>query len=287
MENQALIAVESGRKAVSEKHIKDYQENGFVKVSNLISRECALNFREYSKNLAVDNVNGRDHEGRLNQIVNVWQIDDVMKELTLKEEFFSIAEQLSGVPLRIWHDHILSKAPKNELATEWHQDQAYWPHQNSKNSISVWIALQDTTVEMGCMGFIPKSNIFDQLRTQELDNSRSLYTIEPELEFMEKRIVPLKAGDATFHHGRTAHRGGPNLLDEWRMAHVVIYMDKCTEFNNGSHIITNQLIEDGIEVPVGKELNQTIFPCREVLKTLKDDLKKDFSGKKKWRSLYK
>lgn len=269
MKNQTLIPVEMGCEGVTEELICDYQENGFVRVPNVLSRECALSFREYSKKLAVDNIGGRDHEGRLNQIVNVWLEDDVMKELTLDENIFSIAEQLAGVPLRIWHDHVLSKGPKNELATEWHQDQAYWPHDNSKNSISVWIALQDTTVDMGCMGFIPKSKRLDQLRSQELNNSRSLYSIAPELEFEEKRIIPLKAGDATFHHGRTAHRAGPNLLDDWRMAHVVIYMDKCTQFNNEEHIVTRQLKDDGVEVAVGKELNQKIFPSREELSALK------------------
>ena len=89
-------------------------------------------------------------------------------------------------------------------------------------TISVWIALQDTPADHGCMSFIPGSNRRDELVSQDLADSRSLFGIAPDLEFEPKVTLPLRAGDATFHNGRAAHMANANLRDDWRIAHVTL-----------------------------------------------------------------
>ena len=46
----------------------------------------------------------------------------MLRELTLHHVLAGLADPLAGVPLRLWHDHLLMKLPHNRAATEFHQD---------------------------------------------------------------------------------------------------------------------------------------------------------------------
>ena len=92
----------------------------------------------------------------------------------------SVGGSVSGVELRLWHDQILIKQPGVSKATEFHQDQPYWPHAHSPYPISCWIALGDVPSERGCMTFIPRQHHRSELRMQNLADSRSLFEIAPD-----------------------------------------------------------------------------------------------------------
>lgn len=229
--------------------VQFYRDNGFVRVRGIISPEEAEEFRlaalEASarvKNLA----EGYAARAVFDQHVNVWTQDEVMRRLTLHPNVAQVAQKLAGVPLRLWHDHILIKQPGRSVATEFHQDQPYWPHANSSNPISVWIALCDVPVERGCMTFLPGSHARTDLPAQNLGDHRSLFSLCPELEWQTRVTVPLRAGDCTFHHGRCAHMATPNITEEPRVAHIVIYMDATTTYRKQRHVVTDPLnLEDG------------------------------------------
>jgi ectoine hydroxylase-related dioxygenase (phytanoyl-CoA dioxygenase family) len=175
------------------------------------------------------------------QLLSVWQQDDILRDLTLHPAIASIARQLSGVPVRLWHDQLLIKAPHNGAATHFHQDAPYWPHEGSRQALSAWIALVDVPVERGCMTFIPGSQSNTQLRAQDLEDSNDLFKMAPELAWEERVTIPLRAGDCTFHNAYTAHTATPNFTDEPRIAHVVIYIDAETRYTGDPHPITDPL----------------------------------------------
>jgi phytanoyl-CoA hydroxylase len=227
-----------------------FRSNGFVKVPQVISsgevdtyREAVIEFQE-QKLGGSEEVRG----GKVfHQFVNVWRENERLKPLTLHPNVGRIAEKLTGVPLRLWHDHILTKPPHNEAPTEFHQDQPYWPHENSPNPISAWIALVDVPVEKGCMTFIPGSFRHTDLPSQNLNDANSLFSIRPDLRWESRMTLPLQAGDCTFHHGRCAHMATPNLTEDSRYAYVVIYVDQTTTYRASKrHIVTDPLgIEEG------------------------------------------
>ena len=260
--SQVLPEVVMGRDSVSDTIINEYRQNGFVKVSNLITAECANTFREEGLKVAqnVKTFGDDQYAARLTQQVNIWQTNDVMKQLTMSPEIAAIAKQLTGSNMRLWHDHLLSKAPNNALATEWHQDRPYWPFEGSPKTISVWIALQDTPLELGCMSFIPGSKKHKGLEMQDLGQSGSLFSKAPELEFEPKVTLPLKAGDVTFHNGLCAHTAAPNTSDQWRIAHVVIYIEESTSYSGMDHLITDKYQEEIGPLKVGDKIDGAWFP---------------------------
>ncbi len=251
--------VQTTAETLTPAQIASYRENGFIKIPGIISPEEAAFYYEEGLRIAKGNSKVREGAGVyrkvLNQKVNVWLESPVMKALTLHPNVAAVATALAGVPLRLWHDHVLAKNPHNGAATEWHQDQPYWPHANSFQPISAWIALCDVPAIKGSMSFIPGQHHRTDLPTQILSDARSLFNLAPDLEYEPKITLPLRAGDCTFHHGRTPHSANANDTDEFRVAHVIIYMDRTTTYTGKGHVVTK---EQGFEP--GSILEGPLFP---------------------------
>ncbi|HEY6737914.1 MAG TPA: phytanoyl-CoA dioxygenase family protein, partial [Actinopolymorphaceae bacterium] len=193
--------------------------------------------------------------GTFTQLVNVWRLDETARELTLHPRVAAVAEQLAGMPLRIWHDHMLVKEPHNEKATHFHQDRPYWPHTGDRHSLSAWIALVDVPPERGCMSFLPETQHRTGLRPQNLQDEEDLFGLDPELRWAPRVTIPLRAGDCTFHTSYTGHMAMPNRTDLPRYAHVNIYMDAETAYNGNPHVVTN-----GLGLSAGDRLDGELFP---------------------------
>ena len=239
---------------LSEDLVHSYRTQGFVSVPGILTKEEAAEY--YDIALGIMQREKDPMGGRVfTQIVNVWRKDDQIRPLTLHANVAGVAERLAGVPLRLWHDHLLVKQPHNAAPTEFHQDQPYWPHANSANSLSAWIALCDVPVERGCMTFIPGSHHRTDLEPQNLRDPEDLLNMAPELRWQPRVTLPLRAGDCTFHHSRCAHMAGSNLTDDPRVAHVIIYMDATTTYAGKPHVVT-----DPLSPTIGALLDGEYFP---------------------------
>ncbi len=251
---------QSTPETLSQEQIDFYQKNGFVKIPGIISKYEAERYRRRCLQISEEFKKAKtEGGGKVNpiftQIVNRWPEDPVIREAVFHPHITGIAKQLAGVPLRVWHDHILIKEPHNGAQTEWHQDQPYWPHDNSKNPISCWLALVDVPADHGSMSFIPGAHDRDDLDTQILSDKRSLFSKAPELEWEPKVTLPLRAGDCTFHHGRCPHMANANETDEFRVALVSIYMDAETIYNGKNHVVTREL-----DLKEGAHFGGDLFP---------------------------
>ena len=234
---------------LTREEIKSYREQGFAIVRGSISATEVARYLEAANRVVQDSENYRK-DSILNQWVNVWRLDCVLKELTLHPQIASFAEQLAEAPLRLWHDQLLIKNPNSRAPTEFHQDQPYWPLENARESITAWVALADVPVERGCMCFLPGSHQKKTLPRQELNDKNSLFNVCPGLRWLPRVTVPLRAGDCTFHHGRTAHYAHGNETDQYRIAHAIIFTDLETRFSGASHVVTRPLdLERGQTLP--------------------------------------
>jgi ectoine hydroxylase-related dioxygenase (phytanoyl-CoA dioxygenase family) len=240
---------------LTDEQVAAYRRDGFVHLPGVFARERAERFRVAA--VAARERVRNHHEGRaFTQLLQLWRQDDTLRELTLDPDLARIATRLAGIPLRLWHDQLLIKDPHNGAATEFHQDQPYWPHQNVRHALSAWVALVDVPVERGCMTFIPGSQELDGLRAQDLTDSDDLMRLAPELRWRQRVTVPLHAGDCTFHHARLAHTATPNFTDDPRIAQVVIYVDAEASYAaEPPHPVT-----DGLALVPGSRLPDTEFP---------------------------
>ncbi|MCC6422113.1 MAG: phytanoyl-CoA dioxygenase family protein [Phycisphaerales bacterium] len=239
---------------ISQQTIDAYRRDGFVRVNGIISKQEAAEYRQAA--IAAAAANKSNTVGDIfTQHVNIWRVDEAMRRLTFHPNVTAVARKLAEVPLRLWHDQILIKKPHNNTPTEFHQDQPYWPHNNSTHPISIWIALCDVPPERGCMTFIPGFHNRNDLAAQDLGDARSMFEMCPEMQWESRVTVPLRAGDCTFHHGRCPHQANANSTDEPRVAHAVIFVDASTTYSGTKHIVT-----DPLGMKAGAVLDGELFP---------------------------
>lgn len=174
------------------------------------------------------------------QCVNLWQVSDHVKRLILDERIGRIATELAGVEgVRVWHDQSLIKEPWAN-PTPWHLDCPLWPFHND-DSISIWVALDDATVENGCMYFIPGSHTeakFDR-NADFGPQMRQLFDVYPQWAEREAVPITMRAGSCSFHNGMLAHGAGANMTPGRRRAMTCIYMPLDATFSGVQDILTD------------------------------------------------
>lgn len=164
-----------------------------------------------------------DHQATLPQILGPSRYAPELNNFLFKVNAMVIAEQLLGGECTAG-EHAILKPARYGSATPWHQDEAYWNPDLEYNSLSVWMPLQDATVESGCMQFVPRSHLGGIIAHQPINNDPRVHGLEA-VSFDEREIVPcpIPAGAATVHHCRTLHYAGPNLTDEPRRAYIQVF----------------------------------------------------------------
>ncbi len=235
--------------------VEAYRRDGFVAVRGVFTVPEAARFRSAALDLA-DRQSGRVQGGTVfTQLVNAWQIDEAMAALTLDPRLGEIATSMSGMPMRLWHDHMLIKQPGTSTPTEFHQDQPYWPHEGCRHALSMWIALCDVPAERGCMTFIPRSHELGPLAPADFGSANSMFDIAPELAYGPRVTLPLRAGDLTVHNSCCAHGATANVTQDPRVAHIVLFMDAETRYRQRAHPVT-----DPLDLREGDVLDGEAFP---------------------------
>lgn len=145
----------------------------------------------------------------------------------------SIAAQLQGAGLEVDYDQILDKNPGREDAVfGWHQDMAYWIETPEMRTATLWLAIDDSTLDNGCMRFVPGSNREERLRPHrplhgDRGESHALVTdVDPARD--EIRPVPIARGDVTVHDERVIHGSGGNRSAGHRRAYVLAFRSTAT-----------------------------------------------------------
>lgn len=125
----------------------------------------------------------------------------------------SIAEQLCGEGMILDFDQLLAKQPGREDAVfAWHQDQAYWINTDDRRTATCWLAVDDSTIENGCMQFLPGSHLEPVRRHRPISGNRSeQHTLVTDLKPGEVPIsVEIRRGDITVHNEGVLHGSGGN-----------------------------------------------------------------------------
>ena len=221
----------TGAYPVSDDKVTFFQENGYVRFDNVLSpdevevmREALERGMDQKKAFARDLAGGGD---KIVQMVNLWEVDDVCRAYSTSPRLAEMAKRLTGSDsVRLFHDQALVKKPGPSAASPWHQDQPYWPSKEP-GMLSCWMALDDVTIDRGCMQFIPgthKWGEFDPISFA--GDGPALQDLVSEEQKAQWNPVPveLKAGDCTWHHGLTFHFTRPNTTEHIRRAFVTIYI---------------------------------------------------------------
>lgn len=244
-----------------------YRENGYLVIESFLDTAAELGDWRQCFDAAVaerlkSNVefmtNQRDpkhHFARTSiQVLQLWQTHAGMKRLLHDKQLGKMAATLAGVDgVRIFHDQVLIKPPHGN-PTAWHLDAPYWSF-NSRDALSLWLALDDATLQNGAMCYLPGTHRSASLEknVRGVVNVGELFNLYPDWKTIEPMHCPCLAGTLIWHNGLTAHAAGANLTTQPRRAMTCIFMPDGVTFN-GKRNAT--LPEDYIQtLKVGDVLN--------------------------------
>ena len=146
---------------------------------------------------------------------------------TYEQRAGDVAQQLCGDGMAIDYDQLLAKQPQRDDAVfAWHQDMAYWPDTPDTRTATFWLAIDDSTIENGCMRFVPETINEPSLRPHapqfgDRGESHALGTDPRETD--EVVTVPIRRGDVTVHNETVMHGSGGNKTDGFRRAYIIAF----------------------------------------------------------------
>ncbi len=256
---------------LTKEQIESYRSSGFIVIENLLSEEELEYWRKTvtvavkeragikipGKEIRIGEADGinedADYFGKVfDQLLNLWQTDEGVKKIMLDERLGKMAAQLAGVDgIRIWHDQALIKRPWAN-PTSWHLDTPFWSF-SDRNAISIWVALDNATLENGCLFFIPgshKQTNFDKITIGR--NMDGIFDVYPQLKNTMPVAAPMKAGSCSFHNGLTVHGANANMTSGSRRAMTCAYMPDGNVFNGEPNILPDAYLE---KIKIGDALN--------------------------------
>ena len=237
---------DDGRYEIDDRDRKAFAEDGFVHLAGVLSEaEVAELEVVYDRFLRREiEVPGKDYcdmAGDYGREPEDFSIINVM----LPRRYFpswrgnvyerrttDIAEQLCGDGMTIDYDQLLAKQPyKDDAVFAWHQDMAYWPDTPDRRTATFWLAVDDSTVDNGCMRFVPPTTHEQTLRPHApvFGGRGTSHALGTELKPGDEVVVkPIARGDCTVHNERVMHGSGGNQTAGYRRAYIVAYRSEDT-----------------------------------------------------------
>lgn len=227
---------------LTDEQVAFFAEQGYLAVDQLTTAEDVAMLREAYDRIFAEragrdegdqfDLGGADEEGEqaaLPQILNPAKYAPQMNESLLLANVKAIAKQLLGEEAEASFAHAIFKPPHHGAETPWHQDAAYWNPAVISRGVSIWVPLQEATVENGCMHFVPGSHTYDVIEHQSINDDPRIHGLEifPPLRdryFTDDDVVacPLPAGGCTIHGGYMFHYAPPNRSDIPRRALILM-----------------------------------------------------------------
>lgn len=255
---------------LSDEQLRSFGENGFVAGTsvldaaavNVLRRDLeammapgqAANplFYEYHHNESSDPAKIVFHA------LGAWRVSAAFHDLLFHTSIVVPAEQLLGGATRFWHDQVFVKPARDGGVVAWHQDYSYWTRTTPMAHLTCWIGLDDTDETNGCVQYVPGSHRWDLLPRTDLANDMEavLEVLTPEQKSAFKPVpIPLKAGEASFHHPLMLHGSFENRSDRPRRAAVINFI------RDGVTSDSDEPLLAGVPaIPRGRRLEGQFFP---------------------------
>ena len=140
-------------------------------------------------------------------------------------------EALIGPGVSVYFSQIFFKPPEGGGPKPAHQDNYYFGPNDIEGVVTAWIALDDATLENGCLYFGDGTNMGPVYPHVAPPDEPYNLQLPPEiLERQPMSPAPVMRGGVSFHHGNTFHQSGPNRSTRWRRACALHYVNRDTTF---------------------------------------------------------
>jgi phytanoyl-CoA hydroxylase len=159
-------------------------------------------------------------------------LDPVFERFSHRPELAEIASRLGFDSPGIIQSMYIFKPPKIGGEVVCHQDSTYI-YTEPESCVGFWFALEDATVENGCMHFIPGAHREPlKQRNYRVDEFRLKTEVLDDEPWPEDRKLPAeaRAGTLVIFNGRAPHLSGPNLSARSRHAYTLHAIDRACHY---------------------------------------------------------
>jgi phytanoyl-CoA hydroxylase len=230
-------------KVVSQEQMRSFVENGFLVVPDLVSGEEIEELRRDTVDLArgkypcaslqplPGDLSGEEALANILCIHQPHFVSPVMEKYVRHPLVCGALSQITAAHLPNWDGSVkcmqsmLFVKPPGFQGQAWHQDEIYIPTRD-RSLIGAWIAMDDATVENGCLWVMPGSHRMGYLYPQRAHDNPDEFDFAPESHgFDEAGEVPVevKSGTVVFFNGYLLHRSFRNRGSTYRRVFVSHY----------------------------------------------------------------
>ena len=229
-EPAGVVTGVDGFDAVTNAHVVQFHEQGFLIVENafsahemqvaldglfhLLSGEVeefnGVQYERASAGVSVEEMPLEEKQDYVRKFMSFVDYDERLNELAHHPLLLALVERLIGDSPVLFQSMALLKPPRLGRDKPWHQDAAYFQIELDAKVVGCWIALDEATIENGCMVIAPGSHLKGpvvhfrrrdwQICDTDVDNSGAM-------------AVPLKPGgllifQSLLHHGTPPNQTG-------------------------------------------------------------------------------
>lgn len=209
-------------KRLSEEQVKFYHKNGYLLGLPIIYDEPTLK----ELNVGLDELMGLLQPGETSKDIREWhEASRFLYDICMNDTILDCVQDLLGPNFFIWGSNFFIKEPHTKSTVGWHQDAYYWPLE-PQDSVTAWIAFEDSNEENGAFRVIPKSHNVGIIKHKRSSDTDSVLTLEcEEGQFREDEAVSmnLKAGQFSLHTDKIIHGSPANHSDRRRVGLTVRY----------------------------------------------------------------
>lgn len=230
---------------LTEPQIQRYHTDGYVTPDFRLSEDILEEIREAHGRLVAKHPEFSDYCSAL-LAYDTWYLT-----VARMPEILDMVAQVIGDDIALWNCSFFAKPAKVGTKTPWHQDGEYWPIEPLA-TCTVWIAIDASTPENGCLKVIPGSHSDQRLAGHTQNNAEGLalnLELNPE-EFNESDAedIILEPGQVSLHDVYLYHGSKANTSEKSRRGMTLRYMptssvyrhDQSTRFQRDGRLVMSQ-----------------------------------------------
>src|SRR5262245_54501989 len=202
-------------KVLSREQIAQFNHDGYIRGIRIFSDAEITEIRSYFDRLLARVIAaGGDSYSISTAHAKYGRVYDILTD----RRIVACVNDLLGADVIAWGSHFFCKMPHDGKAVAWHQDASYWPLTPSK-AVTVWLAVDDATIENACMRFIAGSHHFGHLTYRPSDSAEHNVlnqTIDNVEQYGSEVCDVLKAGEISIHSDHLLHGSEANDSDRRR-----------------------------------------------------------------------